>query len=186
MYQKLILIPLLILTLLSGCKPIFRPYEANDDNLVILSYQAVNKLLLNLREPLPKASLVVINSLVNVGDLGQSLPFGRIVSEQISNAFQNEGYLVMGMELPTEMFVKSNAGVLHLPEQMLTELNNLGAKVVVFGTYAPGRNTVYVSLRVVDIASQTVISSTDYPISMGPDAKALVTPAPIPVKNQPN
>lgn len=171
--RKTMALTLLALTTLSGCYRFSRP-EIKDDNLVEVSYQVVNQLILDLRQPLPKGSLVVINSLVNVDDLGQSLPFGRIVSDQISSAFHRSGYQVMGMELPTEIFAKNEAGILQLPEKTKEALNNVGAKAVVIGSFAPGHDNVYVSLRVVEIASQNVISSTDYSVPMGPDAKALV------------
>jgi hypothetical protein len=178
MYKKQIIALLFLALLNAGCSRlfIFRPSEPKDDNLVEQSYTAVESLVAGLRQPLPQGSLVVVNSLINVGDLGQTLPFGRIVSEQISSAFQNAGYLVTGMEMPTELFTKNDVGVLLLPEKTKEALTNMGAKVVLIGSYAPGRNHVYVSLRVVEIASQTVISSYDYRVSMGPDAKTLATP----------
>lgn len=172
--KKTMALMLLALTMLSGCNRFSRP-EIKDDDLVEVSYQVVNQLILDLRQPMPKGSLVVINSLVNVDDLGQALPFGRIVSDQISSAFHRAGYQVMGMELPTEIFAKNEVGILQLPEKTKEALNNVGAKAVVIGSFAPGHNNVYVSLRIVDIASQNVIASTDYSVSMGPDARALVT-----------
>jgi TolB-like protein len=181
MLKKQLFVLAVILTLLSGCSRLFyRQAETSDDNLVEMSFEGVQKLLLGLREPLPKGSLVVINSLINVTDLGQTLAFGRIVSDQISSALQNNGYIVTGMELPTEMFAKNEAGILQLPEKTKDALNALGARAVVIGSYAPGRNNIYISLRLVDIASQTVISSTDYAVAMGPDAKALTLP-PLPI-----
>ena len=177
MFKKQVLILIvLMLTLLSGCSRLSRPYEAKDDNLVEVSYNAVDQLLLNLRQPLPKGSLVVFNSLVNIDDLGQSLPFGRIVSEQISSAFHQNGYLVTGIDLPTELFAKNEAGILQLPQTTKDALLLSGAKALVVGSYAPGRNHIYVSLRIIDIATQSIMSTTDYPVDMGPDAKALATP----------
>lgn len=168
---------LLALTLLSGCSSLYRyQSEVKDTDLVEASYEAVEQLLLNLKQPLPRGSLVVINSLVNVGDLGQTLPFGRIVSDQISSSMHQNGYRVMGMELPTEIFSKNEAGILELPEKTKEALNNVHATALVIGTYAAGRKHVYVSLRVVDISTQNIITSTDYSIPMGPDARAMALP----------
>lgn len=168
---------LLALTLLAGCSSYYRyRSEVKDDDLVEVSYAAVEQLLQNLKQPLPRGNLVVINSLVNVGDLGQTMPFGRIVSDQISSAMHRNGYRVMGMELPTEIFSKNEAGILELPEKTKEALNNVHANALVIGTYAAGRKNVYVSLRVVEIATQNIISSTDYSIPMGPDARAMALP----------
>jgi len=179
MFKKQIIVFMVMLAMLTGCSRFFfRPNETSDGNLIELSYTAVDQLLLHLPQPLPRGSVVVINSLINVNDLGQSLSFGRIVSEQISSAFQLNGYRVMGMELPTEVFVKNEAGILQLPEKTKEALTAIGATVIVIGSYAPGRNNVYVSLRMVDFSNQTIVSSTDYQVAMGPDAKALVMPPP--------
>ncbi|MGZ4957778.1 MAG: FlgO family outer membrane protein [Methylomonas sp.] len=172
--QKIILM-MLALAVLGGCSRMYRPSEPCDDDLVEVSYDAVDQLLLNLKQPLPKGSLVVINSMVNVDDLGQTLPFGRIVSDQIASSMHRAGYRVMGMELPTEIFAKNESGILQLPEKTKAALNAVHANAIVIGSYAPGRNHVYVSLRIVDIATQNIISSTDYSVSRGPDAKAMTT-----------
>lgn len=173
--KQIIVLMILALTMLSGCSRMFRPSETKDDDLVEVSYQAVDQLLLNLKQPLPKGSLVVINSMVNVDDLGQTLPFGRIVSDQVSSAMHRAGYRVMGMELPTEIFAKNDAGILQLPEKTKEGLNAVHASALVIGSFAAGRNNVYISLRVVDIATQNIISSTDYSVPMGPDAKVMTT-----------
>lgn len=166
---------LLALTLLSGCGPRNYYDSVEDEDLVEVSYTAIEQLLLDLKQPLPRGSLVVINSLVNVDDMGQTLPFGRIVSDQLTSAMSRGGYRVMGMELPTEIFEKNEAGILELPEQTKEALNAVHANALVIGTYATGRKNVYVSLRIVDIATQNIISSTDYSTPMGPDAKRLAT-----------
>ena len=175
--NKMLVSALLAFTMLSGCSSYYRyNTEIKDDDLVEVSYEAVEQLLQNLKQPLPRGSLVVINSLVNVGDLGQTLPFGRIVSDQISSALHRNGYRVMGMELPTEIFSKNEAGILVLPEKTQEALNNVHARALLIGTYAAGRKNVYVSLRVVEISTQNIISSTDYSIPMGPDARSMALP----------
>lgn len=165
----------LALTLLSGCGPRYYYESVADDDLVEVSYSAIDQLLLGLKQPLPRGSLVVINSLVNVDDMGQTLPFGRIVSDQLTSAMSRAGYRVMGMELPTEIFAKNEAGILELPEKTKQTLHDVHANAFVYGTYAAGRKNVYVSLRIVDILTQDIISSTDFSIPMGPDAKRLAT-----------
>lgn len=166
---------LLALTSLSGCGVYNQYHYVKDDDLVEVSYEVTEHLLLNLKQPLPKGSLIVVNSLVNVNDLGQTLPFGRIVSDQITSALSRSSYRVMGMELPTEIFAKNDAGILVLPEKTKQALNDVHANALVLGTYAAGQKNVYVSLKVVELATQNVISSTDYSIPMGPDAKRLTT-----------
>lgn len=166
-------------TALSACNRVYYSQEVDDDDLVEVSYDAVDRLLSNLRQPLPRGSLIVINSLVNVDDMSQSFSFGRIVSDQIASAIHRSGYRVMGMELPTEIFVKNENGILQLSEETKTGLADVGAQALVIGTFAPGKKNAYVSLRVVDIDSGYFVSTTDYSIAMGPDAKNLLKPKPV-------
>lgn len=180
MKQKSLLVSLVLaLSLLSGCGVYNQYHYVSDDDWIEVSYEGVEQLLANLKQPLPQGSLVVINSLVNVNDLGQTLPFGRIVSDQIASSLHQNGYRVMGMELPTEIFSKNEVGILELPVKTKEALNNVHANALLVGTYAAGRKNVYVSLRIVDIATQNIISSTDYSINMGPDATAM-TRIPVP------
>jgi len=176
MNKKQLLVPALLSALvLNGCSPgwYYRANTVDDDDLVEVSQSAVENLLANHR--LPRGSLVVINSMVNVDDLGQTLPFGRIMSDQLSSSLHQAGYRVMGMELPTEIFAKNDAGILQLPEKTKEALNTVHAHAVLIGTYAPGRENVYVSLRLVELVSQDVISTFDFSTPLGPDAKALTS-----------
>lgn len=162
---------------LSGCSRYYYHDDAPDDeNLVDVSYNAVENLLSNLKQPLPSGSVVVINSLVNVDDLSQSFSFGRILSDQISSAFHRSGYRIVGMELPTEIFAKNDSGILYLADETKQALNDINASALVIGVFAPGKRNAYVSLKIYDIASENVISSTDLSVPMGPDAKVLLKP----------
>ncbi|MGR9044693.1 MAG: FlgO family outer membrane protein [Gammaproteobacteria bacterium] len=183
--KQAIIFGALALFALAGCNRAYYSNEPDDENLVEVSYEAVDNLLLNLKQPLPKDSLVVINSLVNVDDLSQSFSFGRILSDQISSGFHRSGYRIMGMELPTEIFVKNESGILHLSDETKEALNNVGASALVVGVFAPGKRNAYISLRVVDIASQNFISTTDLSVPMGPDAKQLLKPKKVEESEEP-
>jgi len=180
MFKKQVLLSLLVMSMLSGCSQLLRPTELSDDDLVEVSYGAVEDLLHNLKQPLPRGSLVVVNSLVNVDDLGQNMAFGRIVSDQLTSAIHRSGYRVQGLELPTEIFSKNEAGILQLPDPTKQALNDIHANALVFGSFAAGRHNVYVSLRVVELSTQNIISSTDFSVPMGPDARTLTTVRPQP------
>ncbi len=176
MLKKLMLyLSLLMLVLSTGCNRYYAT-TPEDENLVEVSYHAVDNLLVNLKKPLPEGSLVVINSLVNVDNLSQTFSFGRIISDQISSAFHRADYQVMGMELPTELFVKNDAGILNLSPKAKQALNAVGAKALVVGSFAPGKRNAYISLRIVDIASQNIIATTDFSVPIGPDTKMLLKP----------
>ena len=165
----------LAMALLSGCTR-YRYQEIKDVDLIEVSYGATQKLLKQSRKPLPANSLIVVTTFVNVDDLNQTSSFGRIVSDQIASAFNNAGYRIKGMEMPTEVFVKEEDGMLQLSDTSERILKANQAAALVVGTFAPGKQTAYVSIRMLDLDTNTVISSTDFSVPMGPDARVLLEP----------
>lgn len=176
MYNKTaIFILMIITTVLSGCSTSAQK-PVKDVDLVEVSYDAVERLLEQSSQPIPKGSLIVVSTLVNVDDMNQTSAFGRIVSDQIASAFNNSGYRIKGMEMQTALFVKEKSGMLHLSDETKETLGKHNASALVAGVFAAGRRTAYVSLRIVDLNSKNIISSTDYSVPMGPDAKVLLKP----------
>lgn len=175
MLKKLTLVlPALLIAMLNGCTT--NPYykETEDTDLVEVSYEAVNTLQSNLKRKIPANSLIIVSTLLNVDDLKKTSSFGRIISDQIASAFHNSGYRIIGMEMPIDLFVMQEGGGLHISDETKKMLRNYGAAAIVGGVYAPGRQTVYVSLRIIDTNSKNIISSTDLSVPMGPDAKVLL------------
>lgn len=173
-YNKIVLVTLVLLSLvLSGCS--FNRYDVPKDvDLIPLSQEAVKNLLANSNKTPPKNSMVVISSFVNVDKLKDTSSFGRIVSSQIASAFFNSGYRIKAMELPTELFIQSNNGFIQLSPEARSALKSRGASTLVAGVFAPGSVTAYVTIRMIDIDSQEVISSTDFSVPMGIDARVLL------------
>ena len=175
-YNKIVMIILaVIIASLSGCAT-NRYQEPKDVDLVQVSYDAAKTLQEKLRKPLPQNGLIVVSTIVNVDNLNETSSFGRIVSDQIASAFNNSGYRIMAMEMPTELFVEEEDGLLRLSDKTEQVLGTHNAAALVIGVFAPGRRTAYVSLLVVDIETKTIISSTDFSVPMGPDAKVLLEP----------
>ncbi len=168
---------ILVVTLLGGC--ITWPYQVTKDvDLIEHSYEATQTLLQQTKKPLPHNSLVVISPFISVDEFGQTTPFGRIISYQIASAFNNAGYRIKTIELPTKLFIKKEDGIIHLSDKTKSALTINDAAGLVVGVYAAGRNTTYVSIQMIDVASEMIISTTDFSVSMGPDAKALLRPSP--------
>jgi hypothetical protein len=167
-----ILLPALLAATLSGCAG-YRQYEVKDADLIQVSYDAVAELNSRLNRKIPKNNLIVVSTLLNVDNLNKTSAFGRIVSDQIASAFHKDGHQIVGMELPIDLFIMKEDGTLQLTPETKKELKRYQAGVLVGGVYAPGKKNTYVSLRIVDLATKTVISSADFSVPMGPDAKFL-------------
>jgi FlgO protein len=171
-----VLFPILLGTLLSGCG-ISHYLENRDADLIDKSYDAVEDLHKKIVNKLPKNSLIVVSTLLNVDNLNQTSSFGRIVSDQIASAFNSLGYQVIGMEIPIDLFVMKEGGRFHLSDETKAMLRFYHASTLVGGVYAPGgKHRGYVSLRMVDINSKNIIASTDFSVPMGSDAKIMMKP----------
>lgn len=169
------LVPALLAATLSGCGA-YRYQEVKDANLVEVSYKATDTLKESLAKHIPKNSLVIVTTLLNVDNLNKTSAFGRIVTDQIASSFQQSGYQIVGMELPIDLFVMKEDGALWLSDETKKMLKRYPKSILVGGVYAPGKKNSYVSLRVIDPMNKGVIASTDFSIPMGPDAKWLMSP----------
>lgn len=172
MLKKLSFFIIILLTF-NGCA-MTRYKEVKDTDWVGVSYDAANTLQKQMTRTLPKNSLVVVSTLLNVSNLKQTSSFGRIVANQMASAFHNAGYRIIGMEMPIDLLSMQEGGALYLSDEVKTMLRRYNPAALIGGVYAPGKRTVYVSLRIVDLKDRMIISSTDLSIPMGPDAKFLL------------
>ena len=168
-----IIIPVLLITILSGCG-IFGYHDVKDEDLVEVSYDSVDELREKLTRTIPQSSLILVSTLLNVDDLYKTSSFGRIVSNQIASAFHNSGYRIIGMEMPIDLFAMEKGGTLKLSDETKEMLKPYNATVIVGGVYAPGKKNAYVSLRIIDLYTKNIISSIDFSVPMGPDARKLL------------
>ena len=141
---------------------------------MVASYQAADNMLEQApwlkqsRQPLLTASFVNVNSLENSSGLG------RIIAEQVASRFAQQGFTMIELKLRNDIFVKQDAGefVLSRSVQDISRYHNVAA--VVAGTYAVGKNSVYVSARLIRAADSLILAGYDYSLPLGPDTKALL------------
>ncbi|NOT10657.1 MAG: hypothetical protein HOP23_02295 [Methylococcaceae bacterium] len=173
MLSKASIIPVLLLAALSSCG-INRYFDAKDADLIEVSNDVTDELREKAMRSIPKNSLILVSTLLNVNDRQETSAFGRIISDQIASSFHNSGFRIIGMELPIDLFSMKEGGTLHLTDEIKTMLKPYNGAVIVGGVYAAGKRNTYVSLRIVDLYTKNIISSTDISIPMGPDARKLL------------
>ncbi len=145
-----------------------------DADLVKQSYAAADTLLNRapyLREdhqPLLTASFVNINELEN------SSALGRMIAEQMSSRFSQQGFTMIEMKMRNNVYIKQNGGEFVLSRTVRDLSRAQNAAAVVAGTYAIGRNTVYVNARLIRAADNLILASHDYTLPLGPDTKVLL------------
>jgi hypothetical protein len=173
-----ILISALLIVTLSGCASTMRFFKAQsylNTDLIEASHDATEKLEDDLSQKIPKGSLIVVSTLLNVKkNPNDTSSFGRIISDQIATALQNTGYQIIALDLPIDLFKMEEAGELQLSDDDKALLKRYNAAVMVGGVYAPGKQNAYVSLRAVNRFTKHVIASTDFSVVLGPDVKNLL------------
>jgi hypothetical protein len=173
-----ILIPALLIVTLGGCASTYRFFKAQtylNTDLIEASHDATDKLKDDLCERIPKGSLIVVSTLLNVKKKpNETSSFGRIISDQIATALHNSGYQIIALDLPIDLFMMEEGGELKLSDEDKALLRRYNAAVMVGGVYAPGKANTYVTLRAVNRFTKHVIASTDFSVALGPDVKNLL------------
>lgn len=150
-------------------RPIIR-----DANLVEQNYSAADALLMRTpwlkerNEPLLAATFVDINNL----EISSGL--GRVIGEQIGSRFAQQGFTVMEIKMRNNIYVAEGAGEFALSRSVKEISQSHNAAAVIAGTYAVGRQSVFVNARLIRATDNQVLAAYDYVLPLGPDARALV------------
>jgi TolB-like protein len=158
------------------------PYDTrivppHDADLVAASYAATDRLINQLAQPLDPSKPVLVASLADVANLDHSSPLGQIIAEQVGSRLSQLGYDVVEARLRTTMAI--NAGGEFMLSRDVRRLSQTHeAQAVLAGTYAPGQNEVYVSLRLIRATDARVLAGFDYALPAGPTTRSLAAAGP--------
>lgn len=181
--MKKIILACIMLLLTASCSSITGKKEVDDADLVKASYEAGDALVKEAayytQTHTKKGGLIpnkpiLVASLVNVDDMQTSSTFGRIVSEQIGSRVAQRGYRVIEMKLRDSVFIQEHRGELMLSREIIDLSKAHDAHVVVVGTYAASKRVVYVSVKMVSTADNSILSSFDYSVPVGADTRQLL------------
>ncbi|RTL00231.1 MAG: hypothetical protein EKK65_08380 [Lysobacterales bacterium] len=146
-----------------------------DSNIVAASYTAADQLISQASWIKREAQPVLVASLVNINALESSSAFGRITSEQISSRLAQQGLTVIEMKTRNNVFIEQDNGEFVLSRSVRDLSRTHRAAALAAGTYAIGRESVYVSTRLIRALDGVVIASYDYTLPLGPDTRALLS-----------
>ena len=166
----------LLCAVASGCASGPSYEDAASSKLVQANYNGVEALLSSAKLPLDKNLPIVVATLVNVDALTESSRFGRALSEQIGAKFTKSGYSVVELKLRENIFVKQTEGEFLLSREVKDISRNHNAQAVVVGTYAEGRDYVYVNLKLIGIHDNMVMAAHDYVLPVDSNIKSLLRP----------
>jgi TolB-like protein len=141
---------------------------------LVANYEAADALVRQLGAAPNLQQPILVATLVDVNRLERSSGFGRIAAEQIGSRIANSGLPVAEVKLRNAVLVEEGKGELMLSRNVRDLARMRNAQAVVVGTYAVGRDSVFVNVRLVGAGDGRVISAHDYVVPMTGDVVALL------------
>lgn len=149
-------------------------------NLTDNTYAAADMLAQQTRAFLTPMTPLRIGALVDVTSPNEVTPLGQQIGDKLGARFVQLGYNVRSMAQPPEMVAQSQAmtetmggapqiqavGGPPLPMQMGVMPSARAGEALITGTYVRGKDSVAVSLRVIQAPDQRVVAAYDYALPM--------------------
>ena len=135
------------------------PLLGGDVNLVRLGDTVAETLIRQALPPLlPRqpAQPVLITTLVNNDDLADTSSFGRSFQNNLAAGFVERGYAVREVKLRQDLLVEREKGEFMLTRDLREMASQQNAQAVVVGTYTMANRVMYLSVRLVNPADQTI------------------------------
>lgn len=159
----------LVATLLGGCASVD---EGLGSNLIVVNHRATDALMQKVK--LDPTQPVLVATLVDQEDLGESSRLGRLFSEHIASRLASQGARVVELKLREQLFMKQTTGALLLSREVRDVSQSHNAQAVVVGTYTSSGQTLYVSLKLVRPEGNTVMAAHDYALPLNANIKGLL------------
>lgn len=119
------------------------------------------QLEMNSRRPMGGQRRLVMTSFVEIDDLYATSRFGRTLTEAVAARLFRHGFGMIEVRKSSDILVKPRAGELMLSREARLLSGVERADGVVVGTYSLTPQSVIISIRLLDSASQDVISVAD-------------------------
>jgi TolB-like protein len=107
---------------------------------------------------------LIMATFVNIDDLARTSRFGRTLPEALANRLFRHGFGVVEIRKASEILMKDRGGELVLTRDAARLATSVAADGIVSGTYSLTPHTVIVTVRLLDAASQEVLSVADMEI----------------------
>lgn len=164
MIRALNILALSLTVALAGCSSMTTAPEAPVSEMVAASNNAADAMARALAVNLAPNAPILVATVVRVDDLAKSSNFGRMVSEQVAARLTVKGRSVVEVKLRDSLYVSKEQGEMLLSREVRELSRTQKAQAVVVGTYAISVNEVFVTLKVVHVASNTVIAAHSYSV----------------------
>ena len=140
-----------------------------ETDLVEFSYQATEDLITKAFPPLVQQNPempILTTTFVDNNDLTKTSQFGRILQEHMTSHFTQMGYSVNEIKLAKTLEIQERSGETILSRDLKKISGNQKAQAILVGTISFANRSMYISTRLINPTTGTIISSADYKLPM--------------------
>ena len=117
---------------------------------------------------------ILSTSFVNLDDLKETSAFGRLMGVGVASRFSQHGYRVVELRLGKgNVVIQEKNGEFVLSRETARLEGSHDAQAIIVGTYSLDENWAYISVRLVGIRDNSLISSYDFSMRMDASLKRL-------------
>ena len=117
---------------------------------------------------------ILSTSFVNLDDLKETSAFGRLMGVSVASRFSQHGYRIVELRLGKgNLVIQEKNGEFVLSRETARLEGSHDAQAIIVGTYSLDENWAYVSVRLVGIRDNSLISSYDFSMRMDASLKRL-------------
>ncbi|MCL2074867.1 MAG: FlgO family outer membrane protein [Betaproteobacteria bacterium] len=150
-------------------------YESVAESALILaSYRAADTLLAQADTRLSQQHPIIVATLVDINALEESSPLGRLLAEQLSARFAQQGYQVVELKIRRQLYMKRDEGELMLSREVEEIVQRHEAQAFLVGTYAEGVDRVFINLKLTQIDSNITLAAVDYALPLDMNIRSLL------------
>jgi TolB-like protein len=143
-------------------------------DLIGTNYKAIDQLISQVNVSLPTGSKIIVSSVVNINQLENVAPLGRVISEHVLGRFAQFGYGVIELKIRNQIYMKRHEGELLLTREIRELVRAQNAHAFIVGTYAEASDRVFVSLKVIEADGSRILGAVDYSIEKNAVVKSLL------------
>ncbi|PID65785.1 MAG: hypothetical protein CR977_00470 [Gammaproteobacteria bacterium] len=148
--------------------------KTEDGNMIATTHKAAENLMAQANYLQNDLKPILITSVADITDLSSSSAFGLMVSEQLGDRFAQFGFPVIDLRTRHDVKVQVRNGEYMLSRDIQKISKKHAAGAVLLGTYTAGKNSVYVSTRLVRPSDNRILGSYNFELPIGPDTKKML------------
>lgn len=146
------------------------------NDLLEANYVAADRLAVDFRRKRRKsANYMLAASFVNINNLNESSPLGRVISEQIASRLVQHRFKILEMKLrQNSVYIKEGKGEFLLSREIKEISASHNSDYVIVGTYAVAERGIYISARIVNTTDNIIISAYNYQLALNSQTESLL------------